>query len=151
MKNKDQILLENLYSKHILKEEQLPKIPNDGYADGGEPYTDDELESINKKPEHSSSGEIRLKFFDGNLYTPFEVADDFLKSYYEKSPNFEDYLKHGFLLVDRDENDEVVTASWPDYDERELITVLYAARETGKIPSNTQFVILPDGKRFEID
>lgn len=47
MKNKDQILLESLYSK-ILKE-NFPKIPNDGYADGGEPYDDDELETMNNK------------------------------------------------------------------------------------------------------
>ena len=48
MKNKDQILLENIYSKNILKE-NFPKIPSDGRSDGGDPYEDDELEAMNKE------------------------------------------------------------------------------------------------------
>lgn len=59
MRSKDQILLENLYDKiakynmdavdKIAKASGLPAIPNDGYADGGEPYDDDELEAMNSK------------------------------------------------------------------------------------------------------
>lgn len=52
MKSKDQILLEEAYFK-ILNEEQLPKIPNDGYADGGEPYTDEELQETEEGSKES--------------------------------------------------------------------------------------------------
>ncbi len=37
---------QKLYQKLYSKEE--PAIPDDGYADGGEPYTDEELKIINQ-------------------------------------------------------------------------------------------------------
>ena len=141
MRNKDQILLESIYSKKVLKED-FPKIPSDGYADGGEPYDRDELESMN-----SEKSKIKLIAMDGSLYTPFDVASDELKNYYGD----DDIAREGLTLADRDETGDVITASWPDFDPIDLAKLLYGARETGQIPSDTTSVLLPDGTEFEID
>lgn len=140
MKSKDQILLENIYSKKVLKE-NFPKIPSDGYADGGEPYEDDELEAIN-----SEQSKIKLIVIDGTLYTPYNVASDELKKYYDN-----DMDREGLILAGRDETGDVITARWPNYNPKNLAITLYDARETGQIPSNTTSVLLPDGTEFEID
>ncbi len=137
MRNKDQILLESIYSKKVLKED-FPKIPSDGYADGGEPYENDELESMNK---------IKLIAIDGRLYTPFDVASDELKKYYGD----DDIMREGLTLASRDETGDFITARWPNYNPKNLAITLYDARETGQIPADTKSVLLPDGSEFEID
>jgi hypothetical protein len=77
MKSKDDLILQEAYSK-ILKENKInvlggkvnlggevvpaensikssmPKIPSDGYADGGEPYTDEELQETEEELQDSN-------------------------------------------------------------------------------------------------
>ena len=140
MRNKDQILLEEVYTKKVLKEEHSPKIPDDGYAN-----------DIN-----SNNSKIKLINNDGTLYTPFDaISDKSLKDYYtslrKDDPDMYEGVEDSVMLADMGGDGDVVTASWPDYDEGDLRMLLYGARETGQIPSNTEVVILPDGKEFQID
>jgi hypothetical protein len=122
MKSKDQILLESIYSKKVLKEE---------------------LESMN-----GEQSKIKLIAMDGSLYTPFDVASDELKNYWGD----DDIAREGLTLADRDETGDVITTRWPDgFDPIDLAKLLYGARETGQIPSDTTSVLLPDGTEFEID
>jgi hypothetical protein len=134
MRNKDTILLENIYTKNILKEMDFDRhgyFPDD---QGNEPL--DGVDPAEIYPE------IKLIDKDGYLYTPYDVANKSLKDYYKG--------KREIILVDKDETGDVVTARWPNYNERDLRMLLYGARETGQIP-NIEFVILPDGKEFEIN
>lgn len=133
MKTKDQIILENIYSKKILKED-FPKIPTDSYVNG------DELKSMNN---------IKLIAIDGILHTPIGVANNELKNYYSDK----DKGDRDIILVDRigDGLGDVIIARWPKYNPKDLAILLYGARETGQIPSDTKSVLLPDGTEFEID
>ena len=121
MKSKDQILLESIYSKKVLKEE---------------------LEPMN-----SDQSKIKLIAMDGQLHTPFDVASNEIKNYWGD----DDIAREGLTLVDRDETGDVITARWPNYDTIDLAKLLYGARETGQIPSDTTSILLPDGTEFEID
>jgi hypothetical protein len=151
MKNKDQILLENLYSKSILKE-------NDYYVNlNGD--------VVKKRPVHKMTlgGEVNLKgdvvrdkynkskikliAMDGRLHTPFDVASDELKNYWGD----DDIAREGLILAAMDDTEDRITARWPNYNPKNLAITLYDARETGQIPSDTKSVLLPDGTEFEID
>jgi hypothetical protein len=59
-----------------------------------------------------------------------------------------------FILADHDETGDVITGSWPLNTEKRrenLRCLLYGARETGQLPSDTEKVLLPDGQEFVIE
>lgn len=94
--------------------------------------------------EQANGNKIKLIVIDGKLHTPYDVASDDLKKYWD-----DDIGREGLLLVAQDE--DIITVRWPEYDPKDLAITLFDARETGQIPSDTTSVLLPDGTEFEID
>lgn len=85
---------------------------------------------------------IQLLCERGCLYTPrAALKDPILLAHYSENP----ILLHIYDAGDCD------TIKWPDYNAESLRAALYAARETGCLPADTQGVLLPDGKEFVID
>jgi hypothetical protein len=121
MKSKDQLLIESIYLKKVLKEEL--------------------------EPTNSDQSKIKLIAMDGRLHTPFDVASNEIKKYWGD----DDIAREGLILAAMDDTEDRITARWPNYNPKNLAITLYDARETGQIPSDTTSVLLPDGTEFEID
>lgn len=99
MRSKDQILLESIYSKKVLKED-FPKIPSDGYADGGEPYDRDELEDMNNETPDDH------RYLENSKYDHRTLIR--VKSPIPTSNEYHDYIKskdgNWFKVLSKDED-----------------------------------------------
>ncbi len=85
---------------------------------------------------------VKLVSSAGSLYAPNSaIVDDLQRKYAEGQD---------VILMFEHPGGDVDTVNWPDPNEDHLRGALYDAREMGQIP-DCHYVLLPDGKEFQID
>jgi len=108
-----------------------------------------------RNPVGKTKGRIKLVvIYEHTLATPMDVADDELKQDMEMMRGDDERRDEPIMLVDRDSSGDVIKGRWPlrnEEDIQNLSELLFGARETGQIPSDTESVILPDNSEFFID
>ena len=102
------------------------------------------------------NGRIKLLVVYGDtLATPIDVADADTKEHIKlMRDDDDDNDEKDIMLVGHDSSGDVITGRWPLRNKEEiqnLSELLFDARETGQIPSDTESVILPDNSEFFID
>lgn len=87
---------------------------------------------------------IKLEVWRGRLAVHVDnIHDEWLRSHYREMKGTKE--DGGLvLLVGQSEHGEAITCGWPDYDLKNLRTLLYQGRETGVFARDAAEVILPD-------